>query len=79
MNSISSAGLRVPDDFSIVGCNNQSFSANLNPPLTSIDLNLREIGKCGAEILNSPEKRHKTLYEFPVKVVERKSVISLNK
>ena len=79
MNSISSAGLRVPEDISIVGCNNQSFSVNLNPPLTSIDLNLREIGKCGAEILNTPERKHKSLYEFPVRLVERKSVINLNK
>lgn len=78
MKSIQSAKLNVPEDISIVGCNNQAISANLNPPLSSVDLSLHEMGKCGAEILNAPEKNTKQIHKFPVKLVKRNSVKKLN-
>ena len=78
MKEVARAGLRIPEDVSFVGCNNQNFSANLNPALTSIDLNLYEIGKSAVDILNHPEKKHNSFYGFPIRLVKRQSVKNLN-
>lgn len=46
------AGLRVPDDIAVAGCDNHQPDVNLSPvPLTSVDSNLRGIGYAAAELL----------------------------
>ncbi len=46
------AGLRVPEDVAVMGCDNHQPDVNLSPvPLTSVDSNLRGIGYAAAELL----------------------------
>jgi LacI family transcriptional regulator len=46
------AGLRVPEDVAIIGCDNHQPDVNLSPvPLTSVDSNLRGMGYAAAELL----------------------------
>jgi len=45
-------GVRIPDDVALVGYDNwEVFSAQSRPPLTTIDLNLQEIGAAAARYL----------------------------
>jgi DNA-binding LacI/PurR family transcriptional regulator len=44
-------GLRVPEDISIVGFDDFSFAAYLNPPLTTVRLRGYDVGKRAAELL----------------------------
>lgn len=47
------AGLRVPEDVAILGCENRAAEVNLSPvPLSSVDLNHRLAGRRAAEILD---------------------------
>ncbi len=51
MRALKAAGLRIPDDISVVGCSNLEFSSLITPPLTTIDQNTMEIGRRAAETL----------------------------
>ena len=51
MRTVRQAGLRIPDDISVVGIDNQPFSALLDPALTTIQLPLVEAGKRAIELL----------------------------
>lgn len=44
-------GLRIPDDLSVVGFDNQSFAAYLYPPLTTVALPNKQIGLTAAQRL----------------------------
>lgn len=47
------AGVRVPDDVSVLGVDNDEFMCGLaTPPLSSIDINLERIGYRAAELLD---------------------------
>jgi LacI family transcriptional regulator len=48
---ISERGLRCPEDISIVGFNDMPFVDKLRPPLTSVRIPQREIGKVAADLL----------------------------
>lgn len=48
---IEERGLRCPDDVSIVGFNDMPFIDKLRPPLTSVRIPQREIGKVAAELI----------------------------
>lgn len=45
------AGLRIPEDLSLVGCDNLFFAAYNNPPLTSIDTGQQELGAKAVRML----------------------------
>lgn len=45
MRQLQRMGLRIPQDVAIIGCDNQFFSAFLNPPLTTVDLHPEEHGR----------------------------------
>jgi LacI family transcriptional regulator len=69
-------GIRVPDDVSLIGFDNQPAAAYMTPPLTTIAQPAREMGAAAAEImlhqLNGEPFQRPT---FPAKVVVRESVI----
>lgn len=44
-------GLRVPEDLSVVGFNNYDFAAHLMPPLTTVSVDLAQLGEQAAEYL----------------------------
>lgn len=51
LNAILNAGLRVPEDISLIGYDNQLFSAQLHPGLSTIEQPVLEMGKQGVDLL----------------------------
>ena len=49
MDAIRTAGLRMPEDISVIGFDNREFASYLNPKLTTIEINLKKIGLVAAE------------------------------
>ena len=49
MNAAVKNGLNVPKDISIIGFDNTIISSITNPKITSVDLNIKDIGKKAAE------------------------------
>ncbi len=74
---LQSRGYRIPDDVSIMGCNDEPAAATHHPGLTTIHFPLEEMGvQATKEIekqisLGIPEGRQ--IIKLPVKVVERMS------
>lgn len=60
MRSAGEAGLAIPDDLSVVGFDNIPESALVEPPLTTVDQSLQEIGAAAVrallEILRNPDE-----------------------
>lgn len=73
---LEAAGRTVPDDVAVVGFDNIGLSAHLKPPLTTVDLDQRNLGRLAVELLvetiDAPEKspRHVT---HPARLVIRAS------
>lgn len=74
-------GIRVGEDISVAGYDNQIFAAYCSPPITTMEIDLYEIGTRAAEILltrlqfSAEEKRAVMLEEkIPGRLIERKSV-----
>jgi LacI family transcriptional regulator len=45
MAALREYGLHAPDDFSIVGYNNDGLAQDLNPPLTTVNIPAYELGR----------------------------------
>jgi DNA-binding LacI/PurR family transcriptional regulator len=75
-NTLDRMGLRVPDDLSIVSFNNLLLSEVSRPPLTSVDVNIYNLGlqsaKCLIEKINQPDEPAKRII-IPHKMIERNS------
>ena len=70
-------GLKVPQDVSIIGGENEGISAIQNPPLTAIQEPLREMAERAAEMLDqltSGQRIATRNQVLPVKLIERDSV-----
>ena len=50
-------GLRLPEDLSVVGCDNLFCAPYLVPSLTSIDTHQQSLGRMAVDLLLSGEKR----------------------
>jgi len=78
LRAASAAGLRVPEDISVLGYDNVPFTASFNPPLTTVEQPLYEMGRAATEQLiamiegRMPMKNQVRL--FPPKVIIRDSV-----
>lgn len=70
--AIAEAGLRVPDDVSIVSFDNDEIAAYLRPGLTTVALPHEAMGRRAVELLltNGAEEEHL----IPMPVVERASI-----
>ena len=75
--SIKNHGLNIPADISVVGFDNQSFAKLINPPLTTVELPNREIGRNAARTLllrvNNQDIDTPALV-LPCSLIERESV-----
>ena len=70
------AGKRVPEDIALVGFDNwEVIAAASGPPLTTVDMNLRELGRtAGQELLSAIEGRPSSgLRRLPCSLVLRES------
>ncbi len=73
MGAFRDAGLRVPDDVSIIGFDDIQAAAFLNPPLTTIRQPLQRMGDLAAKMLlrqiTHPDSKSDTLYVNPELIV----------
>lgn len=51
IRAISEAGFRIPDDISVIGFDDLPAAAFYNPPLTTIQYSMVDMGRTGAELL----------------------------
>jgi LacI family transcriptional regulator len=51
IDAIREAGLRVPQDISVVGYDNTWYASVINPPLTTVQIDVDRIGRCAVEKL----------------------------
>jgi len=49
--AIQQAGMRIPEDISVIGFDDIGFSADIHPALTTVRQPLREMGRVGAQML----------------------------
>lgn len=77
MHAIRVAGLSIPDDISIVGYDDTAGSAHLMPPLTTVRLSRKEMGRKAATILfraiEQDEEYEPFTAEMPVRLMVRAS------
>lgn len=82
MNACNKLNLKVPEDLSVLGFDNTLFSNLAHPKLTTVDLNMQEIGHRAAleliDILeNSSQSRKKIILD--TKLIIRESCTALKK
>jgi LacI family transcriptional regulator len=76
IDAATQAGLRCPQDISVVGFNNMPLAGRLNPPLTTVNVPEYELGRRAAEclirVMANPE-HHQEHIVIPVNFVVRGS------
>ncbi len=77
INAALQEGLRIPEDMSVIGTNNELTAAMAAVPLTTIDMSTREIGAAAIEEVDlqtsqgvPPVPKHRL---FPVNLTVRNS------
>jgi LacI family transcriptional regulator len=72
------AGVRIPDDISVTGCDNTDLGATQTPTLTSIRTPITEIGRAAAEqvIARLENRPYAHSMSLPFEIVVRGSVAS---
>lgn len=77
MNALLNAGLRIPEDVSIIGYDDQKFASELQPRLTTIRQPAAEVGKKGVELLisllNEQAVEQHTKIKLPSELIVRDS------
>ncbi len=84
MQAAFEAGIRVPEDLSIIGFDDIDFAAFTVPPLTTISQSGEEMGKIAAEVLFDmiAQGRHRSEVADVVltpKLVTRRSAVPLTR
>ena len=68
-------GLRIPDDIAVASFDNQvDIASRLDPPLTTMALPHRELGRRAGEILAGHKQPLQMVEEIPFRLIERASV-----
>jgi len=73
LRQLSDMGIRVPDDMAVVGCDNQFFASYTNPPLTTIDLHISELGRRAMSHLLHWEKGQTFYHMMKTNLIVRES------
>ena len=74
------AGLRIPEDLSIVGFDDTPISARIWPPLTTVRSPIREVGRAAADLLlkrGNGSENLKELQSFQLELIVRESTRSV--
>ncbi|MGP4045859.1 LacI family DNA-binding transcriptional regulator [Streptomyces sp. 2A115] len=75
IRAIGEAGLRVPDDISVVGYNDIPLAEDFNPPLTTVHTPAEELGRAAVRIaLRDPEHAANSHHLLGTHIVVRDSV-----
>lgn len=73
--ALARAGLRIPDDIAVASFDDQvELASRLDPPLTTMALPHRAMGRLAMEILLAGEPEPQSLRKLPFHLVERASV-----
>lgn len=83
IHALNRHGLSVPDDISVIGFDNITYSEMISPPLTTISLPSNSVGYAACEMLTSPldtdQNSHPSIrFSFPCRLQKRQSVKDLN-
>ena len=76
LGAIKEVGLSVPGDIALVGFDNRYFAAHQRPPLTTVALPLREMGKLAGDLLIEAvrgQAAEPAVYKVPCYLVQRDS------
>ncbi|HEX5050112.1 MAG TPA: LacI family DNA-binding transcriptional regulator [Gammaproteobacteria bacterium] len=74
------AGFGVPEDLSIVGFDDTPMASRIWPPLTTVRLPIREMGKAAAALLINEARGERTSFvEFQPEMIVRQSTAPLRK
>lgn len=82
MKAITDAGLRIPEDMSMIGFDDSPFSSFITPSLTTVRRSIDEVSRIGAKKLlqlveqNEPVSTGEKMY-IQTELIERDSVASL--
>ena len=80
IDQLRESGLRVPEDVAVIGVDNWDILAqSARPPLSSIDMQLQELGRAAARALSTAigGASHPGVNRLPVRVVPRESTASI--
>ncbi|MEA5116968.1 MAG: LacI family DNA-binding transcriptional regulator [Propionicimonas sp.] len=78
LDALREMGKRVPEDVAVIGHDNLELLApQSRPPLTSIDMNLEEVGRLAAQLLFAAVDgdHHPGLHSVPTRLVTRASTL----
>ncbi len=74
-NGLREIGRAIPDDVAVISFDNQvDIASRLDPPLTTMALPHREIGRLAGDIITGRRAAPEGLTRIPFRIVERKSV-----
>lgn len=80
MRAATEAGIKIPEDLSIIGYNNDQSTAFTNPPLTTVNVPSAKMGEFGARLISIylQEKRvHPVNIVVPCELVIRESCMQI--
>ena len=78
-SALAEYGIRIPDDISVMGYDNNEYSDMISPALTTIDLLPYDIGKHAARLmLDILQTEHLTPPENPTKVIISPKIVERN-
>ncbi|PUU89371.1 MAG: LacI family transcriptional regulator [Halanaerobium sp.] len=81
MQAMNDMNLKIPDDISIVGFNNNPMSKIVSPPLTTVDINIYLLGNKATELLIGVINGQINKYQHtivPANIIERDSCKKIN-
>ena len=77
MSALREAGVRVPEDISLVAIHDIPLAAHLAPPLTTVSMPLVEMGAAGVAALSGDGTEGVTVVRKPTLLIERRSTAPL--
>jgi len=80
ISALSSKGVNIPDDVSVLGYDNMNIASYTNPPLTTINVPDQKMAVSAVrKLINLCYGASLEVdYDFRIELIERKSVIRLN-